>query len=228
MRWFPTIQRAQELSSSALFFAFENVRRCLVIDPQRTPDRPQRGAFVVHAAYLRVAFPLLVAPNLTAAPSTRCLIFRRMIVTTTRRTTIPIALVPIPISRALHAEPISHAFHRRPNEWCASRQSRSQGTAAYGSIVPVRHGTQEIEINPLITHTMALEDINRAFDLMHAGESIRSVVRFRGVRSGTDRRLGLPVPHISCWTCHECEVNRIRHAVRRRKPWRRAGCSRAT
>ena len=36
----------------------------------------------------------------------------------------------------------------------------------------------KIEIDPLITHTMALEDINRAFDLMHAGESIRSVVRF--------------------------------------------------
>ena len=28
----------------------------------------------------------------------------------------------------------------------------------------------------LITHTMPLEDINQAFDLMHAGESIRSVV----------------------------------------------------
>ncbi len=30
-----------------------------------------------------------------------------------------------------------------------------------------------IEIDPLITHTMPLEDINTAFDLMHAGESIR-------------------------------------------------------
>ncbi|HEV7254580.1 MAG TPA: S-(hydroxymethyl)glutathione dehydrogenase/class III alcohol dehydrogenase [Mesorhizobium sp.] len=34
----------------------------------------------------------------------------------------------------------------------------------------------KIEIDPMITHTMPLEDINRAFDLMHAGESIRSVV----------------------------------------------------
>ncbi|MEL7028018.1 MAG: S-(hydroxymethyl)glutathione dehydrogenase/class III alcohol dehydrogenase, partial [Pseudomonadota bacterium] len=34
----------------------------------------------------------------------------------------------------------------------------------------------KIEIDPLITHTMPLEDINRAFDLMHSGESIRSVV----------------------------------------------------
>jgi S-(hydroxymethyl)glutathione dehydrogenase/alcohol dehydrogenase len=30
----------------------------------------------------------------------------------------------------------------------------------------------------LITHTMPLERINDAFDLMHAGESIRSVVVF--------------------------------------------------
>ena len=36
----------------------------------------------------------------------------------------------------------------------------------------------KINIDDLITHTMPLEDINRAFDLMHAGESIRSVVRF--------------------------------------------------
>lgn len=34
----------------------------------------------------------------------------------------------------------------------------------------------KIEIDPMITHTMPLEDINRGFDLMHAGESIRSVV----------------------------------------------------
>ncbi len=34
----------------------------------------------------------------------------------------------------------------------------------------------KINIDDLITHTMPLEDINNAFDLMHAGESIRSVV----------------------------------------------------
>ncbi len=33
-----------------------------------------------------------------------------------------------------------------------------------------------INIDDLITHTMPLNDINQAFDLMHAGESIRSVV----------------------------------------------------
>jgi S-(hydroxymethyl)glutathione dehydrogenase/alcohol dehydrogenase len=33
-----------------------------------------------------------------------------------------------------------------------------------------------IEIDPMITHTLPLADINKGFDLMHAGESIRSVV----------------------------------------------------
>ncbi|MCB1373348.1 MAG: S-(hydroxymethyl)glutathione dehydrogenase/class III alcohol dehydrogenase [Rhodobacteraceae bacterium] len=35
---------------------------------------------------------------------------------------------------------------------------------------------KKIQIDPMITHILALEDINRGFDLMHAGESIRSVV----------------------------------------------------
>jgi S-(hydroxymethyl)glutathione dehydrogenase/alcohol dehydrogenase len=34
----------------------------------------------------------------------------------------------------------------------------------------------KIEIDPMITHTLPLERINEAFDLMHRGESIRSVV----------------------------------------------------
>jgi len=34
----------------------------------------------------------------------------------------------------------------------------------------------KIEIDPMITHLLKLEDINKGFDLMHAGESIRSVV----------------------------------------------------
>ena len=36
----------------------------------------------------------------------------------------------------------------------------------------------KIQIDPMITHTLALEDINKGFDLMHAGQSIRSVVVF--------------------------------------------------
>jgi S-(hydroxymethyl)glutathione dehydrogenase/alcohol dehydrogenase len=34
----------------------------------------------------------------------------------------------------------------------------------------------KIEIDPMITHVLALDEINKGFDLMHAGESIRSVV----------------------------------------------------
>ena len=36
----------------------------------------------------------------------------------------------------------------------------------------------KIEIDPMITHIMPLEDINKAFDLMHEGKSIRSVITF--------------------------------------------------
>ncbi|MEM7569326.1 MAG: zinc-binding dehydrogenase, partial [Pseudomonadota bacterium] len=36
----------------------------------------------------------------------------------------------------------------------------------------------KINIDDLITHKMPLDEINTAFDLMHAGESIRSVVEF--------------------------------------------------
>jgi S-(hydroxymethyl)glutathione dehydrogenase/alcohol dehydrogenase len=36
----------------------------------------------------------------------------------------------------------------------------------------------KINIDDLITHTMPLEKINHAFDLMHEGRSIRSVVVF--------------------------------------------------
>lgn len=36
----------------------------------------------------------------------------------------------------------------------------------------------KLNIDDLITHTMPLADINRAFDLMHSGDSIRSVLTF--------------------------------------------------
>jgi S-(hydroxymethyl)glutathione dehydrogenase/alcohol dehydrogenase len=36
----------------------------------------------------------------------------------------------------------------------------------------------KLNIDDLITHTMPLDDINKAFDLMHSGESIRSVVLY--------------------------------------------------
>jgi len=36
----------------------------------------------------------------------------------------------------------------------------------------------EIKVDPMITHRLPLERINEAFDLMHAGKSIRSVISF--------------------------------------------------
>lgn len=36
----------------------------------------------------------------------------------------------------------------------------------------------EFELDTFITHTMALEDINKAFDLMHEGKSIRTVIHY--------------------------------------------------
>lgn len=36
----------------------------------------------------------------------------------------------------------------------------------------------KIEVDPLITHTVPLENINHAFEVMHKGESIRTVVTF--------------------------------------------------
>jgi S-(hydroxymethyl)glutathione dehydrogenase/alcohol dehydrogenase len=36
----------------------------------------------------------------------------------------------------------------------------------------------QIELEPFVTHTMELEKINDAFDLMHEGKSIRTVIHF--------------------------------------------------
>jgi S-(hydroxymethyl)glutathione dehydrogenase/alcohol dehydrogenase len=36
----------------------------------------------------------------------------------------------------------------------------------------------EFKLSDFITHTMPLEEINEAFDLMHEGKSIRSVIHY--------------------------------------------------
>jgi S-(hydroxymethyl)glutathione dehydrogenase/alcohol dehydrogenase len=41
-----------------------------------------------------------------------------------------------------------------------------------------RYLAGEIPLQDFITHTMGLDDINEAFDLMHKGESIRTVIHF--------------------------------------------------
>ena len=42
-----------------------------------------------------------------------------------------------------------------------------------------RYMDGEYELDTFITHSLGLDDINKAFDLMHAGESIRTVISFR-------------------------------------------------
>ncbi|MGJ7935826.1 S-(hydroxymethyl)glutathione dehydrogenase, partial [Klebsiella pneumoniae] len=36
----------------------------------------------------------------------------------------------------------------------------------------------KIELAPFVTHTMELDKINEAFDLMHDGKSIRTVIHY--------------------------------------------------
>jgi len=45
-----------------------------------------------------------------------------------------------------------------------------------GMVEQAMHG--EIDLDPFITHTLPLERINEAFDLMHEGKSIRTVIHF--------------------------------------------------
>lgn len=45
-----------------------------------------------------------------------------------------------------------------------------------GYVENFMHG--KIEIDKMITHTMGIQDINKAFDLMHEGKSIRSVIHY--------------------------------------------------
>src|SRR3546814_14822862 len=44
----------------------------------------------------------------------------------------------------------------------------------------------ELDLDPYITHPLPLERINEAFDLMHDGESIRTVIHYRSA----ERRVG--------------------------------------
>jgi S-(hydroxymethyl)glutathione dehydrogenase/alcohol dehydrogenase len=43
-----------------------------------------------------------------------------------------------------------------------------------------RYLTGDIDVDPLISHTLTLDEVNRGFDLMHAQDGIRSVIAFGG------------------------------------------------
>ncbi|MBL4854042.1 MAG: S-(hydroxymethyl)glutathione dehydrogenase/class III alcohol dehydrogenase [Robiginitomaculum sp.] len=61
--------------------------------------------------------------------------------------------------------------------WRGTAFGGARGRTDVPSIVDM-YMDGRINIDDLITHKMGLEDINTAFDLMHSGESIRSVVEF--------------------------------------------------
>lgn len=74
-------------------------------------------------------------------------------------------------------------IHTRPFQLVTGRVWR--GTAFGGvkgrSQLPdyvERYLRGEIKVDEIVTHTMPLKDINRAFDLMHQGQSIRSVILY--------------------------------------------------
>ena len=62
----------------------------------------------------------------------------------------------------------------------AGQRDASTGRAPLSSeaIVGLRHMDGRINIDDLITHVLPLERINEGFDPMHAGKSIRAVVKF--------------------------------------------------
>jgi S-(hydroxymethyl)glutathione dehydrogenase/alcohol dehydrogenase len=61
--------------------------------------------------------------------------------------------------------------------WKGSAFGSARGRTDVPKIVDL-YMTGKINIDDLITHVMPIEQINHAFDLMHTGESIRSVVTF--------------------------------------------------
>ena len=61
--------------------------------------------------------------------------------------------------------------------WIGTAFGGAKGRTDVPKIVDMYMGGQ-IEIDSMITHKMPLEDINKAFDLMHDGKSVRSVVVF--------------------------------------------------
>jgi S-(hydroxymethyl)glutathione dehydrogenase/alcohol dehydrogenase len=43
-----------------------------------------------------------------------------------------------------------------------------------------RYLAGDIDVDPLISHTLSLDEVNRGFDLMRAQDGIRSVISFAG------------------------------------------------
>ncbi|WP_211673440.1 S-(hydroxymethyl)glutathione dehydrogenase/class III alcohol dehydrogenase [Moritella sp. 5] len=61
--------------------------------------------------------------------------------------------------------------------WRGSAFGGVKGRSELPEIVE-RYMAGDFKLNDFITHTMSLEDINKSFELMHKGESIRTVIHF--------------------------------------------------
>jgi S-(hydroxymethyl)glutathione dehydrogenase/alcohol dehydrogenase len=81
--------------------------------------------------------------------------------------------VPVPRSRRAHSS-WSQVTGRK---WEGSAFGGARGRTDVPKIVDW-YMDGKINIDDLITHTMPLEDINKGFELMKSGESIRGVVLF--------------------------------------------------
>ena len=67
------------------------------------------------------------------------------------------------------------SFPRRPRAWKGTAFGGARGRTDVPKIVDW-YMAGKIEIDPMITHMLKLEEINKGFELMHQGKSIRSIV----------------------------------------------------
>ncbi len=74
----------------------------------------------------------------------------------------------------IHARPFLLVTGR---QWRGTAFGGTRGRTELPGLVD-RYLAGRIKLDEMITATMPLDDINRAFDLMHAGDAIRSVVRY--------------------------------------------------
>ncbi|VVO56965.1 S-(hydroxymethyl)glutathione dehydrogenase [Pseudomonas fluorescens] len=61
--------------------------------------------------------------------------------------------------------------------WRGSASGGAKGRTKLPSYVE-KASTGEIPLKTFITHNLGLEDINKAFELMHGGQSISTVIHF--------------------------------------------------
>ena len=80
----------------------------------------------------------------------------------------------------------------------------------------------KIAIDPLITHKLPLERINEAFDLMHSGESIRTVIEFCDPPPFT---MGGLDPPIQLYTAQGKLGGRVKPGHGEFREWRRSAMS---